>query len=411
MSAGTEVATTQPTTAPTRMVSVLPYAYWPMGERWGYARTLAFAGDMIPVGLRAGNDVEATAARVFLVLETGAMLGLHPMASLQGIDVIKGNATISPMTFTAIARGRGMDLDIREIGTIEGGDFAIEVTLDRKDGSRPTDARFSLKDALRAGLISKYEPKVAGGDYVVTSGSDNWQKYPQDMTQWRALGRLNRRGGADITMGIGYFPEELEALVNEEGVRRDMTEEEDALIIRFKGEKDASGTFMGALDDKADMEKLWQEQHPYGADEKRHATEVWTERVQAEFAAHLSKLTKDSRPPKEGTPGHTGDPAVDGAVAVSATGEVDGDSAQDEEAPAGPPPVDEEAPPVDEHEPRREVTIADMDAAERAERQRVEPERAPDGMIPPGAALDAARAAEANKPGFNAGALEGLGNQ
>lgn len=296
---GTDLATVTPET-PTKTVSVLPYAYWGMPERVDYAKMLAGARGMIPAGLQ-GNTPEETAARVFLVLETGAMLGIHPMAALQGIDVIKGTAALSPQLFTGLARGAGMKLRIKEVGTIEGGDFAVEVILIRPDDDEPIQARFSLQDALRADLISKYEPERAGGPYVVKSGSDNWRKYPQDMCQWRALGRLARRGAADVTSGIGYFPEELEVLVTEEGVRQDMAELENPLIAEFDG-----------LDDKADLAVIWEREHPFGADQHRHATDAWTSRVDAAFAGALAKATKDSRPPVQGSPGHTGDPDLDG---------------------------------------------------------------------------------------------------
>lgn len=291
----------------TKIVNVLPYQYWPMNERWGYARTLAHAGDMIPSGLRAGNDVEATAARVFLVLETGAMLGLHPMAAIQGIDVIKGTAAISPQTFSGLARNAGMKLRIQEVGTIEGGDFAVHVSLTRPDDDEPITASFSMKDALRAELVSKYEQKPGGGDYMIVASNDNWRKYPQDMCQWRAIGRLARRGAADVTMGIGYFPEELEVVVNEDGVRRDMGPAEDDLLAEIRD-----------FDDKADMADIWRRHNRINADSgKIDSSDEWTTRVQAEFDAHLSTLTKDSRPPKEGAPGQTGLAAIDGKPAES----------------------------------------------------------------------------------------------
>lgn len=291
--------TTVATTAQTTSVSVLPYAYWPMEQRVHYARTLAYAGDMIPSGLRGGST-DQTASRVFLVLETGAMLGLHPMAALQGIDVIKGTAAISPQTFTGLARGAGHKLRIRESGTIEGGDFRVDVVLIRADDSEEIPASFSMKDALRAELIDSYTPG-ADGDYVVKAKSDNWRHYPQDMCQWRALGRLARRGAADVTMGIGYFPEELEVAVNEDGYRRDMREFEDKLIEELQ-----------ALDDKKDMAELWLREHPRADDGKRYPNDEWTDYVQTKFDAHLAGLTKDSRPPKEGAPGNTGIAAIDG---------------------------------------------------------------------------------------------------
>lgn len=284
----------------TRIVNVLPYAYWPMNERIAYARMLAGAKELLPNGLRSAT-VEETAAKVFLVMETGAMLGLHPMAAFQGIDVIEGSATISPQLFTALVRGAGHKLRIKESGTIAGGDFRVDVTLIRKDDpDEPIEASWSLEDSVQAGLVELI--KGTDGRYTVRARSHkgnalNHELYPKDMTQWRALGRLARRGAADVTMGIGYFPEELEVAVSADGVRSvtDMKPIEDALIERFT-----------AYDDKADMATVWQEHHSNGV-----ASPSWTARVEAEFTAHLSTLTKDSRPPRDGAPGNTGDPDVD----------------------------------------------------------------------------------------------------
>lgn len=291
-----------PQSGDTRLVSVLPYAYMPMEDRIRYANTMAGARGLLPSGMKDAPPAEV-AARLFLIFETGAMLGLHPMAALQGMDVIEGNVTISPQTFTALVRGAGHKLRIKESGTLAEGTFRVDVTLIRSDDpDEPVEASWSLEDSVQAGLV---ELVTGPRGYTVKARSSkgnalNHEKYPKDMTMWRALGRLARRGAADVTMGIGYFPEELEVAVNEEGTRIDFTEFSDALIEETL-----------ALDDKADMERLWLREHPFGADEHRHPTDAWTQRVEAEFATHLAGLTKDSRPPKAGAPGQTGDADFD----------------------------------------------------------------------------------------------------
>lgn len=298
---GTDIATT----GGTQTVSVLPYSHMSAPARQNYAHVLAGAGDMIPAGLNDRQTGRPSPAKIFLVLETGAMLGLHPMAALNGIDVIEGKATISPRLFTGLVRGAGHKLRINESGSIGSGDYRVDVVLIRKDDpDEPIAASWDMDDTVQAEL-AKYEPD-ANGRWRVTARSNrgnalNWEKFPKDMCLWRALGRLARRGAADVLMGIGYFPEELEVAVDEEGERVDYTEREDAIIAAAQG-----------FDDKADMAGLYLEHHPVQEDGSRAPSEVWTGRVQAAFDAHLATLTKDSRPPKAGAPGQTGDALVDG---------------------------------------------------------------------------------------------------
>lgn len=299
----TELATVD-ADRPTKLVSVEPYAYWPMNERVAYARMLAGAKELLPKGLRS-QTVDETAAKVFLVLETGAMLGLHPMAAFQGIDIIEGSATISPRLFTALARQAGMKLREAESGSIRTGDYTFTVTLIRPDDPDwPITRSFGLEDAVQAGLCKVVQQQ--DGTFRVEARSSSgavkpWEAYPKDMVQWRAYGRLMRGGAADVTSGIGYFPEELEVMVTESGeVMRDDGQIEERLIEVIKG-----------MDDKADLARVWGEHNPKGDDGKSRPDDVWSDRVQAEFAAHLLTVKKDSRPPKDGAPGHTGETSID----------------------------------------------------------------------------------------------------
>jgi hypothetical protein len=308
---------------PTKTVSVLPYEYMNIGDRWRYATALAGAKELLPKGLRSGTT-EETAAKVFLILETGAMLGLHPMGAFQGIDVIEGKATISPRLFTALARSAGHKLREQESGSIREGTYTFTVTIIRKDDPEyPVSRSFGLEDAVQAGLC-----QLVGqpGQHKVQARSKNgdplpWERYTKDLVQWRAYGRLMRAGAADVTMGVGYFPEELDVLVTEEGeVIRDDGQIEERLIETIK-----------AMDDKADLARIWGQHHPKGEDGKAHADDFWSPRVEAEFAAHLSTVTKDSRPAKpQGAPGNTGDARID-EPAGDGPGEEDAVEVTDED--------------------------------------------------------------------------------
>jgi PHD/YefM family antitoxin component YafN of YafNO toxin-antitoxin module len=280
---------------------VVAYQKSSINVRAAYANTLSGAADLIPRGLFDKATGKPSPAKILLVMETGAMLGLAPMAALAGIDVIEGKAAISPRVALGLFRSAGHKVKIVEEGTVESGDLKVTVTLTRKDDpENPIEASFTPQQALRAGLIDSYAPNPSGVWVLRARSSQGkvlpWEAYTEDLCLWRAVSRLGRRGGQDVLMGIGYIPEELDTRVDEDGVVvRDDVDGENEVIARIK-----------ALDDKADMATLWLSMHPGG-----EVAELWSARVSAEFDAHLSTLTKDSRPPRAGAPGHTGDPVVD----------------------------------------------------------------------------------------------------
>lgn len=387
----TEVATI---TEPRREIPS-QYRLWSMADRAAYARMLAGAAELVPSGLRGGS-VDGTAAKIFIATETGDMLGLHPMAAIGGIDIIEGQPTVSPQLALGLIRKAGHKPRIIETGTVEDGDLKCVVTLIR--GDDPDDVitkSYTLHDAARAGLCT-YALDPQTGKWVVTARSRagnplNWEKYPADMCQWRAVGRLMRAGAGDVLLGVSYFPEELEALVDESGVRTEAIgeDEQNEYIDRIK-----------ALDDKADMETIWQE---------INRAEKWTTKLMAEFDAHLSTLTKDSRPPKDGAPGHTGDPEIDDRMKQVTTGTEPPESGANTppRAQTGTPPVPDA--PSEAHSDDPVPPLTDADApAQYATGGTVDPNALPiadDGMIPPGAAMKAARA------GFNPSALQGKTDQ
>ena len=101
----------------------------------------------------------------------------------------------------------------------------------------------------------------------------------------------------------------------------------------------------------------------------RVASDLFTDRVKAEFAAHLSTLTIDSRPAKPGAPGQTGEQTFDSQSGTNPDGSVDAEVVDDDEAPgtvtppAVPKPADRVvAPPVETEEEaweRQERAAAD----------------------------------------------------
>lgn len=173
----------------------------PLVARVQYAETLATAGDLIPRGLRdnRGNPVPG---KILLVAETGSMLGMHPIAALQGVNIIDGKPTISPALMSAVVRRAGHKLRVTTRGSVKDRTFEATATLIRADDpDAPFSATWNLERATRAGL----------------AGKGAWAKYFEAMCKARAISEVCREGAEDALMGVGYVPEELGADVDEQG--------------------------------------------------------------------------------------------------------------------------------------------------------------------------------------------------
>ena len=179
------------------------YAASPLESRMQYAGTLAHAGDLIPSGLRTQG--QPSQGKILLVMETGAMLGIHPVAALQGVHVIEGRATISPALMSALVRRAGHTLRVKTTGSVQAGDIRATAVLIRQDDpDNPFEVAWDLDRAKRAGLLP------------AKSGSA-WSKYQEAMLKARAISEVCREGATDVLMGVGYVPEEMGAEVNESG--------------------------------------------------------------------------------------------------------------------------------------------------------------------------------------------------
>lgn len=193
------------------MTDVMRYEGSPLDERMRYAETLANAGDLIPKGLMYQPIDENTMAargpkrpspgKILLVMETGAMLGLHPVAALQGIHVIEGKASLAASTMSAVIRQAGHDLKVWTEGTVAGGDFRAVASLVRKGETFEYRSVWDAERATRAGLL----------------GKDNWKNYFEAMCKNRAVSDVCRDGASDTLAGVIYTPDELGAIENDRG--------------------------------------------------------------------------------------------------------------------------------------------------------------------------------------------------
>lgn len=191
---------------------VVSYESASLTDRMKYAQTLASAGQLIPKGLFDPATGKPSPGKILLVMETGSMLGLHPMAALQSIDVVEGRATLSARLIAGLIRKAGNRLEIIKTGSIPGGDYSVTVIGTITDTGEQFSATWDIPRAIRAGLVDSYKPN-AEGVWEVRARSDKgnakpWETYAEVMPVWRAISEVSREGFSDVTLGL-YSTEEL----------------------------------------------------------------------------------------------------------------------------------------------------------------------------------------------------------
>jgi hypothetical protein len=135
-----------------------------------------------------------TPQKLIVCWATAAELGIRPLQAVQGMNVINGRLGIGGDLGVAKVRGMGLLVATpkkKYTGTLGQDDYTCTVTLHRK-GEDPQDFSFSIREAKLAGIYS-----------------NNWPKYPQRMTYYRALGFGLRDMFSDVLKGL-YTIEELE---------------------------------------------------------------------------------------------------------------------------------------------------------------------------------------------------------
>lgn len=241
------------------MTAVQPYQAQSLADRMQYAQTIASAGDLIPKALHdVVRDPETNAARgtapnygkVLLVMETGAMLGMHPIAALSGIYVIEGKPSASAGTMQAVVRQAGHKLRVTTEGSWDAGTFEAKAELIRSDDPDFTfRAVWTKERAQRAGLL----------------GKGTWKSYPEMMAKARAVSEVVREGAEDAMHGVTHLPEELGAPVNESGevIDAEVVEEQpEAKPARRKPTNGRQGTKRKAPEDQTNVAP--EDQHDNG---------------------------------------------------------------------------------------------------------------------------------------------------
>ena len=89
---------------------------------------------------------------ILVACQWGAEIGLSPLQALQNIAVINGKPSVYGDAALALVQASPVCEDIEETIEGEGTDNPVAVCIARRKGRKPVECRFSIKDAVRAGL-------------------------------------------------------------------------------------------------------------------------------------------------------------------------------------------------------------------------------------------------------------------
>jgi hypothetical protein len=155
-------------------------------------------------------------ANVLYAVEYGRTLGIAPVAAITGIHVIEGKPSASSGLIGGLVRQAGHKLRVR------GNDQEAVAQIIRADDPDWTyECTWTLERAAQAGLCKLVNGKPVARDYKDRPTA--WEKYPAAMLKARAITEVARDACEDVLFGLHYTPEELGAVVNQDGEPMDAT--------------------------------------------------------------------------------------------------------------------------------------------------------------------------------------------
>lgn len=157
---------------------------------------------MAPV-VAAARMFGVTQEQAAVVMLKGHELGLGLATAFEFIHMVEGKPSISPKGMLAMIHQSGnIEIKVTRLPADKAQPLAgYECWMKRRDTGFEHTSRFTLDDAKRAELV-----KPRG----------NWEKYPENMCMWRAIGFAADVVCPDLGGGM-YRPEELGAVVDAEG--------------------------------------------------------------------------------------------------------------------------------------------------------------------------------------------------
>jgi hypothetical protein len=172
-------------------------------EAWQFCESLANT-PLLPDAYRKQP------ASVLWAMEYGRALGLDVVTTITTIHVIKGKPTQSADLMLGRARTAGHRVRIKSERT------RCVVSIQRHDD--PDDENvieWTLDDAVTAGLCELRNNRPFSRDDK--NRPQSWEKYPRAMLRARAIAECVRAACPEVLHGAIYTPEELGAVVDQEG--------------------------------------------------------------------------------------------------------------------------------------------------------------------------------------------------
>jgi hypothetical protein len=183
-------------------LATVPPAVMTYPEAWALIERMAPI--MAKSGIFGGQKrPEEIAAKML----KGYDMGMSPTASLELVQVINGQASLSPKGALAILHNSPkikQPIILTQITDTAGVFVGFECTMTRTNGFTHT-VRFTLEEAKHAGLV-----KPGSG----------WDCYPRNMCKWRAIGFCADVVAPDVTAGLTALltrPEQFGGTITEAG--------------------------------------------------------------------------------------------------------------------------------------------------------------------------------------------------
>lgn len=174
-----------------------------LDERVRFAQLMADA-DMLP------RQYRERPANVLLAMEYGDSLGIPYAQAISTINVIEGKPSASAALISALVRRAGHRL------RISGDDEHAVATIVRSDDPEfEYRSEWTVARAERAGLCQVRD----GKPYARSQGGKvlPWEAYTAALLKARAITEVAREACQEALMGVQYTPEELGAVVDEDG--------------------------------------------------------------------------------------------------------------------------------------------------------------------------------------------------
>lgn len=150
-------------------------------------------------------------ANVLYAVEYGRTLGITPIAAITGIHVIEGKPSASAGLIGGLVRQAGHKLRVKS----DGKSWATAQIVRADDPDFTYECTWDLERAAQASLceIKNNKPWARDRNGKPTA----WEKYPAAMLKARAITEVARDACEDVLFGLHYTPEELGAIVNQDG--------------------------------------------------------------------------------------------------------------------------------------------------------------------------------------------------